>query len=99
MAIRQTPAFELQPGDEIRVECVYESLTRNETTFYGDGTSDEMCFGIMSYYPAVSEFTYCGQWRQIDECSNEDGYICDFQVRLSVGSRFFSVSVPLFGML
>jgi len=77
--IRLTPAFELRPGDEIRVHCVYQSLKRTDTTSYGQATSDEMCFGFFSYYPAVSEFTYCGQWRTVDECSNEAGYICDLE--------------------
>jgi len=71
------PAFELRPGDEIRVHCVYQSLSRTETTYYGEATSDEMCFGMFAYYPAVENFTYCGQWRTVDECTNEDGYVCD----------------------
>ena len=78
--VRMSPAFELRAGDEIRMHCVYQSLTRTDTTFYGEATSDEMCFGLLMYYPAVSEFTYCGQWRAVDECSNEaGGYICDFE--------------------
>jgi len=77
--IRRTPAFEVRPRDEIRVHCIYESMTRTTTTYYGEATADEMCFGFLSYYPAVPKFTYCGQWRSVDECSNEAGYICDFE--------------------
>jgi len=77
--IRRTPAFEFRPGDEIRVHCIYQSLTRSDTTYYGEATSDEMCFGFLTYYPAVPKFTYCGQWRTVDECSNEAGFICDLE--------------------
>jgi len=77
--IRSTPALEFRPGDEIRVHCVYASLSRTATTYYGQATSDEMCFGIVTYYPAVPKFTYCGQWRTVDECSNDAGYVCDLK--------------------
>jgi len=74
-----SPAFELLPGDEIAVRCEFQSLTQTQTTYYGEATSDEMCFGIMAYYPAVPKFTYCGQWRTVGECSNEAAYVCDLE--------------------
>ena len=76
--VRRTPALEVRPGDEIRVQCVYQSLTRTETTFYGPTKSDEMCAGMLAYYPAVPTFTYCGQWRTVDYCTNTAGHKCNF---------------------
>jgi Copper type II ascorbate-dependent monooxygenase, C-terminal domain len=60
----------LQPGDEIRVDCTYRSLGKNTTTYYGDGTSDEMCFAFLTYYPANDNFSSCLQWRSVNLCSN-----------------------------
>lgn len=57
-------------GDEIRVDCTFQSRRQNTTTHYGEGTSDEMCFAFLTYYPANDNFSYCLQWRSIDACSN-----------------------------
>jgi len=35
------------------VECVYETLDRNKTTFGGYSTHDEMCMLAVEYYPAL----------------------------------------------
>jgi Copper type II ascorbate-dependent monooxygenase, C-terminal domain len=60
----------MQPGDEIRVDCTYQSLGRNTSTKYGESTSDEMCYGFITYYPSADKFTLCNQWRTVNICSN-----------------------------
>ncbi|CAG5125662.1 unnamed protein product, partial [Candidula unifasciata] len=45
------PPFDLLPGDEIRTTCVYNSLSTDRYVYYGEGTSDEMCYGFLTYYP------------------------------------------------
>ena len=45
------PPVVLQPNDELRTTCIYDTTSRTKTTYYGDGTYDEMCFGFVSYYP------------------------------------------------
>ena len=45
------PPVMLYPGDEIRTKCIYDTTKRTTTTYYGDGTFDEMCFGFIHYYP------------------------------------------------
>ena len=54
-----SPAVELQPGDELRTTCKYDTTKRKETTYYGDGTYDEMCFGFVDYYPKVKWGQLC----------------------------------------
>ncbi|WAR31417.1 TBH1-like protein, partial [Mya arenaria] len=39
------------PGDEIRTTCHFNSMSRTKTTFYGDGTNDEMCMAFITFYP------------------------------------------------
>lgn len=39
----------LQPGDEIRTHCVYNSMERNTTTRYGESSRAEMCFMFWMY--------------------------------------------------
>jgi len=52
--------FDLMPGDEIVNHCFYDSTDRNETTYGGPGTMDEMCWNTISYYPKIpSGFDYC----------------------------------------
>ena len=33
----------LQPDDRLEIECVYDSTGQESTTYWGDGTNDEMC--------------------------------------------------------
>jgi len=39
------------PGDELFVECDYETKDRAKPTFGGLSTREEMCLGFMLYYP------------------------------------------------
>ena len=40
-------------GDELVTTCVYDSTSRNDTTYGGEGTHDEMCLNSLAYYPAL----------------------------------------------
>ncbi|XP_014904217.1 DBH-like monooxygenase protein 2 homolog [Poecilia latipinna] len=44
----------IKPGDEIIVECVYNTLNRTQSTMMGLSTSDEMCLAFLFYYPAIN---------------------------------------------
>ncbi|XP_070174485.1 tyramine beta-hydroxylase-like [Littorina saxatilis] len=46
------PPIMVLPGDEIRTTCTFNSATRSATTYYGDGTSNEMCFAFLTVYPS-----------------------------------------------
>jgi len=47
------------PGDHLIVECTYNSLQRNKTSYGGIGTYEEMCNAFISYYPRVEAFSWC----------------------------------------
>ena len=53
------PAVELQPGDELRTTCKYDTKNQKNATYYGDGTYDEMCFGFIGYYPKTNLDQLC----------------------------------------
>ena len=46
-----TTPIEVRPGDELRTKCYFNSQSRNTTTVWGESTQQEMCFGILYYYP------------------------------------------------
>ena len=48
------PPVTLSPGDELRTTCIYDTKKKRKTTYYGDGTFDEMCFAFVSYYPKMN---------------------------------------------
>eukprot|EP00803_Ostreobium_quekettii_P010956 evm.model.scf_201EXC.9 EVM.evm.TU.scf_201EXC.9 scf_201EXC:105485-112982(+) len=54
-------ALKLRNGDILATTCVFNSTERNESTFGGEGTFDEMCVDFISYYPASALDTrlYC----------------------------------------
>lgn len=52
--------FDILPGDQIVNHCFYDSTERENTTFGGPGTQDEMCWNTIAYYPKIpSGFDYC----------------------------------------
>ncbi|KAK3096949.1 hypothetical protein FSP39_005060 [Pinctada imbricata] len=60
-------AIEFQRGDEVRTTCVFKTKERGLTVFQGDATSDEMCFGFLTYHPAENiQSPWCTEWRGID---------------------------------
>ena len=48
---RFRPPITFLPGDEMRVICEFDSTSRSEYTYYGEATTDEMCFATYTYYP------------------------------------------------
>jgi hypothetical protein len=50
--VLEKPVVVLQ-GDEIVLECVYDTSKKNKTMFSGLGTSEEMCQFVATYYPAI----------------------------------------------
>lgn len=62
-------AIEFLPGDELKTTCVFKSKNKLKTTFFGDGTSDEMCVGFITYHPKESWATEtCATWKSIPIC-------------------------------
>ncbi len=43
----------LQPNDRMEIECVFDSSSTNNTTYWGDGTNDEMC--LMTVFATLPE--------------------------------------------
>ncbi|XP_068810345.1 putative DBH-like monooxygenase protein 2 [Struthio camelus] len=41
----------IKPGDEILVECSFQTLDRSGITFGGPSTMNEMCLTFLFYYP------------------------------------------------
>lgn len=45
----------LQPGDELSLQCIFDSTGRSNWTRGGPATNDEMCMAWISYYPAQED--------------------------------------------
>jgi Copper type II ascorbate-dependent monooxygenase, C-terminal domain len=55
-------ATSIDTGDAVNVVCTYDNTTDNTVSF-GLSSTDEMCFGVLYYYPAANPTqasTYCG---------------------------------------
>ena len=46
----------------MKVHCTFSTLTQSKTIYYGDGTSDEMCYAFLLYYP-VQRSAMCVDFR------------------------------------
>jgi hypothetical protein len=49
----------VKTGDQVKVVCTYDN-TSDKTVSFGLSSTDEMCFGVLYYYPAKTQSTYCG---------------------------------------
>ncbi|KAJ8300555.1 hypothetical protein KUTeg_022074 [Tegillarca granosa] len=71
------PPIEVLPGDEVRTSCVYTSIGKNETVYFGAATSNEMCFGFITYYPKQKiRIPYCTMWKSVHKCKR---YLPEFK--------------------
>ncbi len=47
----QAVDVDLEPGDQLRTHCVYDSTGRDTPTQGGEDSNEEMCLNFMMYYP------------------------------------------------
>ncbi|KAK3089057.1 hypothetical protein FSP39_000478 [Pinctada imbricata] len=60
-------SIEFLPGDEIRLTCGFQTKDRSKTVFSGEGTSDEMCYGFLTFYPLENiNYPHCVKWKSFD---------------------------------
>lgn len=63
----------MRPGDSLHTKCVYDTMSRNKTTFFGLATSDEMCYALLFVYP-IERVTVkdCLSYLNISRCDRDD---------------------------
>ncbi|ESO89632.1 hypothetical protein LOTGIDRAFT_234237 [Lottia gigantea] len=74
------PPIEVKPGDEIETVCTYQSLSRKVTARYGEGTFDEMCFGIFNFFPTYAmaqAYPTCTTNKNFNYCDIDD-WTCNY---------------------
>ncbi|VDI58911.1 Hypothetical predicted protein [Mytilus galloprovincialis] len=72
-----SPAIEVMPGDSIASKCTYKSTSCSGATLYGESTFDEMCFGLLYYYPVsnISGAWTCISCKEISQCEINSGNV------------------------
>ena len=72
----QFSEVEILPGDQLVVECVYDSRDRGEMTYGGEQTDDEMCLSFLLVYPkpqlAICTTSYLGEYDEQNQNWTED---------------------------
>ncbi|KAJ3273804.1 hypothetical protein HDV01_003931 [Terramyces sp. JEL0728] len=56
-----TNQSKILPGDRIRVNCTFNTLSDTAPVVGGYASSNEMCYSFIEYYPAMDYFTFCIQ--------------------------------------
>jgi Copper type II ascorbate-dependent monooxygenase, C-terminal domain len=49
----------LLPGDQMMVECTYNTFKRERFTLGGDSTNEEVCRATVLYYPRQEQLVAC----------------------------------------
>ncbi|XP_071097402.1 DBH-like monooxygenase protein 1 [Haliotis cracherodii] len=63
---------QILPGDSLVTTCTFQSTYKKNWVFYGDATSDEMCYGFLWYYPEHAlKKSNCVSWKSINICGDE----------------------------
>ncbi|XP_041370971.1 uncharacterized protein LOC121384577 [Gigantopelta aegis] len=65
---------EIQLGDHLKTTCVFRSLSKNKTTYWGFGSYEEMCFGLLTVYPKHNIINDCVSWKNISFCDFTNMY-------------------------
>lgn len=80
---RLEPPVALQPGDEIRTTCTFRRPTSGSPVCYGKATSDEMCFGFLTYFPLQRSLSYpwCTSRRDLISCERTLPALWDRPIR------------------
>lgn len=88
----------LNPGDKLSMQCTYDTSTRTNETVFGDLSQQEMCYGLLLYYPNQPGNDAFGYFKLDEEevagCTSpgtgllSQGSLCA-QVYLSSISSFF----------
>ena len=45
------PPVEMKRGEHFKVNCTYTTTDATKRTYFGESTSDEMCFAFILMYP------------------------------------------------
>jgi len=65
------PPIEFRPGDELKTKCVFKTTGKDEITYFGEATSDEMCYSFLNFYPVENGADSCVSWEEYDQCEIE----------------------------
>ncbi|XP_041368430.1 DBH-like monooxygenase protein 2 homolog [Gigantopelta aegis] len=65
---RYDEPVEIRPGDHLKTTCVFRSLSKKQTTYFGEGSYDEMCFGLFTVYPKQNVTNTCTTWKNVSNC-------------------------------
>ncbi|UJR07225.1 hypothetical protein I4U23_011513 [Adineta vaga] len=52
--------IKLYPGDAFATRCIYNTMNKNEVTWGGEKTKEEMCLHMFTYYPRMNDMYMCG---------------------------------------
>jgi len=63
------------PGDELMVECVYDTAGRTGPTKFGPATTDEMCLAYVLYYPKLPTANESCVFGDYTNISNSHGFV------------------------
>ncbi|KAK3593667.1 hypothetical protein CHS0354_013563 [Potamilus streckersoni] len=75
----------VQKGDSIRIDCEYDSTSRDRVTMGGITLTDETCRVIILYYPKQA-IDSCFGWSVYNKLNNEEGDI----IQVSEAIRYLS---------
>nr|KAG5700389.1 hypothetical protein BaRGS_029641 [Batillaria attramentaria] len=85
----------VEPGDEIRTTCEYSSTYKAVSTYWGESTSDEMCYGFMAFYPAQGMLgePFCTTYATISSCDPGTYHGCINEEEAKYYQRFQELDV------
>jgi len=74
----------ISPGDQINTHCVYDTSKRTSPVYFGQSSSNEMCFNFLFFYPL--------------EHANGGGLCHDMKAAIYDADSSLPASIPAFGV-
>ena len=89
----------LMPNDQINVYCEYDTSSRTEETDFGDLSQQEMCYGLILYYPRQPQMESFGYFRlpeEIVQFCTQPGTANTTYEQTSLCAEIYSTNMPLY---
>ncbi|KAK3864249.1 hypothetical protein Pcinc_030039 [Petrolisthes cinctipes] len=78
--------IKLLPGDHLTLECYYDSRKRDNATFAGWGSRDEMCSAFLHYYPRI-DMSLCQSSPEV-QVINDNFRLSGFPKDMNMGDLY-----------
>ena len=71
--VQNSQNYSLTKGDQLNLHCTYDATLSSSDLNFGLDSTKEMCMAFLFYYPAITNFNFCGYYQDKSNCGSSAG--------------------------